>query len=373
MEAHDDGGRSAMRAIAAAAIALLGLVFSLLPVAERLDSVLLDAEWRLLRRFDWRPAPEEIVIVGIDEESVRAIPEPPGLWHAALGRALARIAAARPRAIGLALPLPERSYDAVKAGVDRALFEGLATAVEAAPFVAVLSIDARTRGARNIHLPYLALLGESRLGIDLTARDADGVARRFSLLVPTEDGGFPTLEGRMCRAMKRQCSDGLIHYSLGRPFGYVPFKNVLSMTDERLLAGLFHDRIVMLGEAQAFADRVEVPVNLAGWEAEERTSPGIVVHAQTLRTALAGAAPQEASRPAIVILLTLAALVFLLRDARMAALAALGLGVGAFVLAGLMLRGGVFLPVSAVLFTLVLAAAARAAIRLRERRARNIA
>jgi adenylate cyclase len=367
MDARDDGGRSAMRAIAVAALALAGLAFSLLPIAERFDAALLDAEWRVLRRFDWRPAPEEIVIVGVDEASVRAIPEPPGLWHAALGRALSRLATARPRAIGFALPLPERSYEGVKPGVDRALFEGLAAAVEAGPFVAVLSIDARTRAARNIHLPYLALLGESRLGIELTARDADGVARRFSLLVPTEDGGFPTLEGRLCRAMKRQCADGLIHYSLGKPFAYVPLKNLIGMPDE-LAQRLFRDRIVLLGEAQAYGDRVEVPVNLAGWEAEERTSPGVVVHAQTLRTALSGAAPQQASRPAIVILLTLAALAFLLRDPRVAALAALLLAGGAVVLATLLLRGGLFLPVAAALFTLALALATRLAVALRGRK-----
>jgi hypothetical protein len=265
MEAHDDGGRSALRAIAVAAIALAGFAFALLPPAERIDAFLLDAEWRILRRFDPRPAPDDIVIVGVDEASVKAIPEPPGLWHAALGRVLAARLGAAARD-GAGVPLPERSMDGVKPGLDRALFEGLAAAVESGPFVAVLSIDARTRGARNIHLPYLALLGESRLGIDLTARDGDGVARRFSLLVPTEDGGFPTIEGRLCRAMKRACNDGLIHYALGRPYTYVPMKNVLAMTDASLLKRLFHDRIVLIGEAQAFSDRVEVPINLAAWE-----------------------------------------------------------------------------------------------------------
>jgi adenylate cyclase len=368
METRDDG-RAAMRAIGVAAIALTGLAFSLLPVAERLDAALLDLEWRLLWRFDSRPAPEDIVIVGVDEASVRAIPEPPGLWHASLGRALTRLAAARPRAIGFALPLPERSYDGVKPGVDRALFEGLATAVETTPFVASLSIDARTRAARNIHLPFLALLGESRLGIDLTARDVDGVARRFSLLVPTEDGGFPTIEGRLCRAMKRQCSDGLIHYSLGRPFTYVPLKNLLAMSDERLLEGLFRDRIVLIGEAQAYTDRIDVPVNYAGWEGEVRNSPGIVVHAQTLRTALAGAAPQDASRPAIILLLTLAALVFLVREPRMAALAAALMAVGVVVAAVLMLRGGLFLPACAAIFTAALALGARVAVSRRARKA----
>ena len=195
MEAHDEGSRTTLRGLAVAAIALVGLVFSLLPLAARFDAAILDAEWRLLRRFEVQAAPNDIIIVGVDEATVASIPEPPGLWHAALGHALTKLAEARPRAIGLELPLPERSYDGVKAGLDRALFDGLAAAVESGPFVTVLSIDARTRGARNIHKPFLALLGESRLGIGLMAQDADGVARRFSLVVPPRTEVFRRSKG----------------------------------------------------------------------------------------------------------------------------------------------------------------------------------
>jgi len=357
-----------MRAVAVAAIALCGFLFSLVPLAERLDLSLLDAQWRILHRLDWRPAAEEIVIVGIDEASVQSIAEPPGLWHAHIGRALARIAAARPRAIGLELALPDRSFDSVKPGSDRALFDGLATAVENGPFVAVLSIDPRTRGAKNIHKPFLALLGESRLGLNLAARDADGVARRFSLVVPTEDGGFPTLEGRLCRAMKRACNDGLIHYSLGTPFMYVPFKNVLSMTDGALVERLFKDRIVLLGEALPYTDRVEVPINFAGWESGGATTPGIVLHAQTLRTAINNNSPQEASRPLTLLLLSIAALAFLMRDIRLAAVVAGLLAAAAFVVAVFSLRAGLHIAMAPVLATLLLALGARGAISWRARK-----
>ena len=367
MEPHDDGGRSALRAIAVAAIALAGFVLALSPVAERFDATLLDLQWRILRRFDARPVPDDIVIVGIDEATVQSIPEPPGLWHATLGRALTRLAAVKPRAIALEFPLPERSYDAVRPGLDRALFDGLATAVEGGPFVAVLNIDARTRAAKTIHLPYLALLGESRLGLNLTARDADGVARRYTLLVPTEDGGFPTLQGRLCRTLNRACNEGLIHYSLGRGFPYVPLHKLLSM-DETMVRTLFRDRIVLLGEAQAFSNRIDVPVNFAAWEDGGATSPGVVVHAQILRTALAGAAPQQASRPVVLLLLSLAALVYLVRAARLAAAWALLAGLAALVLAIVALRAGTYVPIAPILLTLALAVGARAWAARRGRR-----
>lgn len=361
-----DEGRSTARALAVAAVALAGLGLSLTPAADRADNALLDTEWRILRRFDRLPAPDDIAIVGIDEASLKAIPEPPALWHAALGRVLIRLAQARPRAIVLDFPLPERSYDGIRPGLDRALFDGLATAVESSPFVAALNIDPRTRAARTIHTPYLALLGESRLGLSLLARDEDGVARRFSLLVPTEDGGFPTMEGRLCRALKAGCGEGLIHYSLGKPFAYVPFKNLVEMADDELVRRIFRDRIVLIGEAQAFSGRVDTPVNLAAWETDARNTPGVVLRAQTLRTALANAAPREASRPLALVLVTLAAFIVLMRDWRMAGVTALVAAAAAAVVGVTALRAGVFLPLSAPMATLLLGVGV---IAWRERRA----
>jgi len=291
---------------------------------------------------------------------VSAIAEPPGLWHEPLARALARIAAAKPAAIALDFPLPERSFDNIRPGLDRALFAGLATAVESTKFVTVLNIDARTRAAKRIHTPYLALLGEGRLGIGLLARDADDVVRRFSLAIPTEDGAFPTLEGRLCRALNRQCTEGLVNYALGAPLTYVSMKTVLQNPDDDLVGRLFRGRIVFIGEAQPYSDRVAVPVNVAAWETAERESPAIVVHAQALRTALARAAPEDASRPLLMLLLTCAGLLAWVRDWRHALgwatlLTALLLaaGVGA-------LRGGVALAPSAVVFALWTAAGLRA-------------
>jgi CHASE2 domain-containing sensor protein len=360
-----EGGRATLHVIAITTIALAGFVFSLTPAAAWLDNRLLDVEWRVLRSVGPKPAPADVIIVGIDPESVKAIPAPPELWHEPLARALARIAAAKPRAIGLDYPLPERSYDSIHPGLDRILFAGIAAAVENGPFVVALNIDPQTRTARNIHKPFLALLGDSRLGIGLTARDDDGVTRRFSLVIPTEDGGFPTLVGRMCRALTNHCSDGLIDYSLGMPLKYVSLYDVLTLSDPALLSQLFRNRIVLIGETQPYSDRVAVPINLAAWELPRRDSPGVVVHAQTLRTALGGDAPQEAIRPVTVILVLLAGFPFLFRNWRWALVAAV-LGVAAACAGALFsLRSGLFVPISAPLLTLVLAGVGRALLALR--------
>lgn len=367
MTEADDGASAALRAFAVAALALAGFAFSFTPPAGALDDKLLDREWALLRMLGPKPAANDIILVGIDPATVEAVAAPPGLWHEPLGVVLARIAAARPRAIGLDYPLPERSFDTIRPGLDRALFAGLAAAARNGPFVAALNIDARTRSARRIHTPYLALLGDARMGIGLLARDDDGVTRRFSLVIPTEDGGFPTFAGRLCRALSKQCGDGLIDYALGAPLHYVSMKTVLEMQDSATLERLFRDRIVLVGEAMPFTDRIAVPVNLAGWEAGTHESPAIVVHAQSLRTALASA-PREASRPLSVLLLSLAAMVFLFRDWRVTLAAAALAGLAVFAGATYALRSGLYIAIAPVLATLALAGLARAAIAWRASR-----
>lgn len=344
------------KGFALAAMALAGFLLSLTPFADRLDDRILDLEWSLLRKFAPKTAADEILIVGVDDASVRAIDVPPGLWHEPIGRALERIAAARPRAIGIDLALPDRSYEAFHAGLDRPLLQGLAAARRNGPLVASLTIDPRTHAARAIHAPFLAILGEEGLAIGLLGRDADGTTRRFSLAVPTEDGAFPTLAGRLCRALSRNCSDGLIDYAAGIPFRYVSLRDVLGTRDEQFLEKLFRDRIALLGDVRA-ADRIEVPVNLAGWEQDGRLSPAVVVHAQSLRTALGGA-PVEASRPLSVLVLTLAALVALMRDWRLALVTAFLASLVGVVAATFVLRSGVHVGVAAAIVTLFAAALA---------------
>ncbi|MGE5616556.1 MAG: CHASE2 domain-containing protein, partial [Bacillota bacterium] len=227
------------RGFSVVALALVGFFFCLTPVAHGLDDELLDIEWHVLRKLAPRPAPDDILIVGVDDASVRAIDAPPGLWHEPIGRALSAIASARPRAVGIDLALPERSYENFHPGLDRALAEGMLAARRNGVLVASLSVDARTRAARTIQSPLVAILGEQGLGLGLIARDADGEARRFSIAAPTQDGAFPTLAGRLCRALSRGCSDGLIDYALGRPFKYVPLQSLVGENDPVFLDKLF--------------------------------------------------------------------------------------------------------------------------------------
>jgi adenylate cyclase len=361
MERPRDGSEAVTGAFAVLALAIAGFAFSFTPLAARLDASILDREWALLRAVAPRAAPDDIVIVGVDEASVRAVPEPAGAWNEPLGEVLVRIASAQPRAIALMLPLPDRSLDGLRPGLDRALLVGLAAARRNGPFVAALTIDARTRSARPIFPPYLAVAGEQGLGIDLWPRDADGVTRRYSLAIPTQDGGYPTLDGRLCALLSGKCNDGLIDFALGAPFRYVPFRDVLAMRDADRGRALFHDRIVLVGEAQRHTDRIAVPFNLASWETAGSDTPGIVAHAQALRTALLGAAAQDAARPFSILLVVAAALLLRVRGLRLLAAASALAALGLFAVGAFALRGGTFVPLAPALATLIAAAAARLA------------
>ncbi len=360
---------AAMRGFPVAALALAGLVFAWTPFAERLDLAALDAQFSFLRKFMPKPAPDDIVVVGVDDRTFKAIPEPLGMWHEPLGKVLEKVALARPRAIGLDVTLPDRSYDGMRPGLDRALMAGLVKARENGPLVAALSIDSRTQSARPIHLPFLAVLRDERLGITLFGRDSDGLTRRFSLAIPTEDTSFPTLVGRLCRALsERKCSDGLIDFALGAPFRYVPLHEVLKSEDPEYLGRLFRGRIVLIGETQRFSDRISVPVNLAGWETVKRESPGVVVHAAALRTALHGTPAAEPAKPVTFLLITAAACLVLMRDWRLAGAIAVPGAVLLFAGATYSLNHGQALAIAPALVTLAIAWMSRTAYAAREER-----
>ncbi len=354
-----------------AAIALAGMLFAWTPLAERADLLALDLSFGVLRAAGPKPAPDDIVIVGLDESSERALGEPIALWHAPLGEALAKIASAKPRAIGLDVTLPERSFDSIRPGLDLALAKGLAAARAVQPFVVALAVDGKGE-AKAIHATFLAVVDDQRMGLALFGRDLDGVTRRYLLALPTQDGSFPTFAGRLCAGLSKHCRHGIADYALGPPYRHVPLARVLDMKDPAGLARLFGDRIVLVGETQRHADRIAQPVNLAGWEpGGGRDAPGVLAHAQALRTALHGTPIEPAHPAALVFLLSACALVLALRDWRLA-LAAGGLSAAGLVAGSIvMLRDGTHLPVAAALFTLFLAVAARSALDARERRCRR--
>src|SRR3954471_4557531 len=103
--------------IAFICIFIIVSIVQVTPLRQRLDNSALDATQRIVRKIAPRPAVENVVIVGIDEETERRFPEPFALWHKHLGDALAIIAHANPAVIGIDIVLPRQSYDQLVPGL----------------------------------------------------------------------------------------------------------------------------------------------------------------------------------------------------------------------------------------------------------------
>ena len=93
-----------------------------------------------------------------------------------------------------------------------------------------------------------------------------------------------------------------------------------------------------------------------------------MVQGQALRTALARSAPAEGSRPLTILLITAASLLLLVRDWRHALGWAVLASASFAVAVVLVLRGGIFMAPSAILFALWIAAVFRCVSAWRDRR-----
>lgn len=359
---------------------LLLLSFAVLLGAMRgtdsFDLRLLDLQFSVLRDWQPRPVTVDVAVVGIDEDTVRALPEPMALWHPHLARFLTALVAARPAAVGLDIVLPERSYDAVVAGHDGILLRGLLEARRAYPVVLAQTVDP-TGTPRAIHRPFLAAAGDGATGYALLATDSDGVVRRFDERLGTGGEPVATLAGQLARRLGVEPGSGLIDYGRGRVFDYVPLQQVLAWADagdQAALERAFRGRPVLLGVVLPYEDRQRLPVQLASWEEAGTGVPGVLLHAQVLRSLLNdGGLIRQVPVAVVTVMSAAAALLWFLGSGVLAPAAAGGtLVAGLLLLSTLLLLQGIHLPVLAPMSAGLLALGGRAgleaALKLRERR-----
>ena len=266
------------------------------PLAD-VDRFAFDQQMRLLRAVHPRPVANDIVLIGIDDDTEASFPEPVALWHRHFAPVLHALAKAKPRAVGVDVVLPERSYDSILPGGDLAMMRGLLDLKRSTVLVYVQTVDNKKRIV-PIQPNYRNIITDAHLGVDQQARDPDGLSRRFARQRATDGGEVPTLVGQILQGLGVTAREGFIDYSLGVPLDFVPMHEVASMSDEHLRA-TFRDRIVLIGSLLARVDRWQLPVKLlandpgqAGWSPEERetrnsySQPGVLVHLQTLRSHL---------------------------------------------------------------------------------------
>lgn len=328
------------------------------------DQGLYDAQARWLRANAPTPLAHDVVVIGIDEAAYEAIPEPAALWHTHLGTLLAGLSAAQPAVVGLAMPLPVRSYDFLVKDIDAALLAGIYRLKGAAPLVVgqPLGIGGHLR---PIAPDLLAAIGPDAVASLAICEDTDGTVRRINQRrCRTADQRDPLAVAMARRLGIAESQRGLIDYSAGGAIDYTPLGTVLgwirSGADEKLRA-LVQGRAVVVASLLPGETRHRLPVPLAAWEPASRTEPGAVVHVQALRSLLGRGLIERAPEAVSWLLALVGALFWFGRDGlvkRLAFVIALGGLVAGSTFA---LWHGNYLPVANLAVVAVVAYGARAA------------
>ena len=354
-------------------VMLVGVMLVASPVAEPWDLKLLDMQFRLLRAQFPRAAPE-VVVVGIDEATVAQFYEPVTLWHPHLAKFLQAMTRAGPSAVGIDLVLPDRSFDRIVPGYDKTLIRGIVEARRAFPLVLALTIDPEEK-PRPIHRPFVGAAGEGGTGFALLPIDDDAVVRRVDEHLNKDGAAVPTLVGQLVRRLGAVPAAGYVDYSRGAPFEYVPLTRVLEWAEGANQAELertFKGKPVLLGVVLPFIDRQTLPVALAAWEQDDRHTPGVLMHAQALRTQLGHGPIERVSWKIVLLICVAASLLWLVAmRARTALITLIGAAAALLLLSTWLLSAGSFVPVVAPIAVVFVALGGRTAyetiLQLRER------
>ncbi len=283
-------------------IGVVLLLAAFLPLAPGLDRGAFDVLSRHLRTWG---DPHPIVLVGIDEATERAYPEPHALWHRHLGAVCEALALAGPRAVGVDVTLPDRSFDAVLPGGDAALLKGLILLRRRCPLVLGATVEGNGT-PRPIYAPFRSAVGEGGLGLVEWPVDPDGVVRRFTERFPGQTTALPTLPGQMARALGRPVGSGWLDYRQAAPVPYVPFHEVEAAYRAGRLDTLrqwFSGKVVLIGSVLPFVDRHFQVVDLNGWGEDNRGfAPGVLLHVQAIRNLLGSGFIHPVSLPLILLL-----------------------------------------------------------------------
>lgn len=338
-----------------------GAVATALALFAPLDRWALDHGFAFLRKPAEQPPPSEVVVVGIDEETLAEFPEPIALWHTHLADFLSATAGAGARLTALDVVLPDRSYAAVRPDLDARLLGGLLAARRSGDLVLAVTVDSNGR-PRPVHAPFLAAAGPDGSGFALWSPDPDGVVRRFDERLGQDGEAIPTFAGQIVRRLGVEPHESLIDFAYGTPMNYIALHDVLAWQRRGETPRLQRElgaKIVLLGSVLPFEDQHRAPLKLST-ASHDATDSGVFLHAQMVRATLAGRTVERVPAWLAALLGGLAGLVWgaSARPARalatmtLAVLAALGFGIAA-------LAQGWFAPAGSVAAIAVLAGSTR--------------
>ncbi len=281
-------------------IALLGVLFSTLiehtGVVHFLEMKALDARYELRSDYFYdKEVSNQIVIIGIDDVSIREIKQPFILWDTFFAEIFEKLGKYQAKVIGLDLIWTKRIDDFVKrpAKERNALRRALLIAQNKYHTKIVMGIGGATRKNLDPQLHELdtslpmkhfgAIVGRDGFGVVNTLPDSDNYIRQIKLQYPSVTGdqkslpGFDHLVATHFLNNSTQILDSkplLINYQLNKEFKILSFIEVLNQAkaDNKVyFEENFKDKIVLVGVTNVSGDILPSPI------AQE--TPGVLIHA----------------------------------------------------------------------------------------------
>lgn len=322
------------------------------------DQSVYDVQTRWLRANASTPLAQDVVVIGLDEAAYETIPEPTALWHRHLADLLTGLAQAHPAVVGLATPLPVRSYNFLIEGIDIPLTEALKRQKTAAPLVIGQPLGIGNR-LRPIAPEMLAAAGADSIASLAICEDVDGVVRRINQQRCQSEDKKDPLALAMARHLGRQGSvSGMIDYTVGGPIDYTPVGEVLDWIrrgEHNKVRALVEGRAVIVANLLPTETRHRLPVQLAAWEPGSHTEPGAVAQIQALRSLLARGLIERVPEPVSLLLIGLVSLFWFGPHSRRKTLLAVALALMLLAGSTYALWNSRYLPTTTVLGALLLA------------------
>jgi adenylate cyclase len=287
-----DGGRT-VNLLGHVLVLAATLALAAWPQFRYLEWKLYDKGMQLLREHAPQRAAVDVVVIGADEASFASFDEPLALWHRHIGAVIGAMTVAKPAVLGLDIVLPAKSFDAVVPGIDRELMRALLSARGRVPVVLGESVDDALQ-PRPLFAGFAGLAGSQQIGSVLLCLDDDGVVRRVMGVGCAGDAReeHMGLAQRMAAFLGAPARGaGLIDYRVGGLIPVVSMVDVLKWHaegDHERLKMTFGGKAVFLGVTLPLEDRLGSPVALSAVEPALTRVPGVMVHAQVLRTLTSG-------------------------------------------------------------------------------------
>ena len=303
--------------------ALIVGIFWYSPLSATFNGLVLDAQFNGLRDLSPIETPDDIVIVGIDEQTYEVFDRPSGIWHSYIGELLSGVVQAKPKLVVMDLVFEKLYRNLIPnhySNLHRSLLEFRKSQT---PLVMAIGLKSTSQpsstGKMNVGaaleevFPYptmqAILKGEEYFGLALIQKDADGIMRRQSMMYPNCRDCSPSMLARVYQQLGGNHSPGLINFALGAKFEYVPLHDVVQWSragNASQLAETFAGKAVFVGSVTRFEDRHLAPVSLTAWESGDRKTPGVLFMAQAMRSIDAGGLIQPISKWLTLLLLVIA-------------------------------------------------------------------